>query len=246
MPRSRRLTADEAADRLGLSVGRVTEMARQHEIGRKDRGRWTFSEAEIRRVAQQRENRAKVLKLYKRLENDRRRLQGLPPKRKPRKKRSSLDDDLVPRRTRRPRTIDDILAVYNDPLYQLDRLLAQEHALEQRYDLPFRAPHQTEAVVTPCHRCGQPLLFLIFGDHATDAAGLNAYGRLMEQPIRQNGLPAYVLGQPAGASDDAISLLRRVWPDAGDVVEMTPNGWDAFVTALSSGHNCGADTGERV
>ena len=106
MPRSRRLTADEAAERLGLSVGRVTEMARQREIGRKEGGRWTFSEAEIRRVTREREDRAKVLKLRKRLENDRRRLNGLPPKRKPRKKRPSLDDDLTPQRRRRPRTID--------------------------------------------------------------------------------------------------------------------------------------------
>ncbi len=104
MPRSRRLTADEAAERLGLSVGCVTEMARQREIGRKEGGRWTFSEAEIRRVTREREDRAKVLKLRKRLENDRRRLNGLPPERKPRKKRPSLDDDLTPRR--RPRTID--------------------------------------------------------------------------------------------------------------------------------------------
>src|SRR6266498_3619403 len=243
MPRSRRLTAEETASRLGLSVGRVTEMARQHEIGRKEGGRWTFSEAEIHRVAQEREDRAKALKLRKRLENDRRHLQGLPPKRKPWKKRPSLDDDLAPRRRRRPRTIDDVLAVYNDPLYQLDRLLAQERAPKQRYQLPFRTPHQTEAVVTPCQRCGQPLLLLIFGDHATDAAGLDAYGRLMEQPIRQNGVPAYVLGQPSGAGDDAVSLLRCVWPDAGEVVEMTPNRWDAFVAALSAGHGCRAGTG---
>jgi len=243
MARPRRLTAEEAAERLGLSVGRVTEMARQHEIGRKDRGRWTFSEAEIRRVAQERTDRAKALKLRKRLENDRRRLNGLPPKRKPRKKRPSLDDDLAPRRRRQPRTIDDVLAAYNDPLYQLDRLLAQERALEQRYQLPFRAPHRTETTLTPCQRCGQPMLFLIFGDHATDAAGLDAYGRLMEQPIRQNGVPAYVLGQPNGAGDDAVSLLRCVWPAAGEVVEMTPNRWDAFVAALSAGHGCGAGTG---
>src|SRR6266540_4185969 len=85
MARPRRLTAEETASRLGLSVGRVTEMARQHEIGRKEGGRWTFSEAEIRRVAQERTDRAKVLKLRKRLENDRRQLNGLPPKRKPRK-----------------------------------------------------------------------------------------------------------------------------------------------------------------
>jgi hypothetical protein len=243
MARRSRLTAEEAAERLGLSVSRITEMARAHEIGRKDGGRWTFSEAEIRRVAKEREDRAKALKLRKRLENDRRRLNGLPPKRKRRKKRPSPDDDLAPWRQRRPRTIDDVLAVYDDPLYQLDRLLAQERALEQRYQLPFRAPHRTETTLTACQRCGQPLLFLIFGDHATDAAGLDAYGRLMEQPIRQHGLSAYVLSQPNGRGDDAISLLRRVWPDASDVIEMTPNRWDAFVAALSVGHGCGAATG---
>ncbi len=86
MARPRRLTADEAAERLGRSAGPLTEMARQHEIGRKEGVRWTFSEAEIRWVGCEREDRAKVLKLRKRLENDRRRMGGLPPKRKQRKR----------------------------------------------------------------------------------------------------------------------------------------------------------------
>src|SRR5512145_122619 len=116
-----------------------------------------------------------------------------------------------------------------DTVAQLDRLLLHERMLEQQYQLPFRAPHQTEATVTPCQRCGHPLLFLIFGAHATDANGLDAYGRLMDSYIRQHGLPAYVLGQPDAPGDDGKSLLRRVWPDSGDVMEMTPNRWDGFV-----------------
>jgi len=116
--------------------------------------------------------------------------------------------------------------------------ISLEGSLLKRPPACERAPYKTT-----CQRCGQPLLFLIFGDHATDAAGLDAYGRLLEQPIRQHGLPAYVLGQPNGAGDDVVSLLRCVWPDAGEVVEMTPNRPDAFVAALSAGHGCGAGIG---
>lgn len=139
-----------------------------------------------------------------------------------------------PRRSsRRKRPLDDM-----DALFMLDDILAQERAIEQRYNLPFRAPHQTAAVAHTCTRCGQPLLFLIFGDRATDAVGLDAYGRLMEQHIKQNGVPAYVLGKADGEGDDAVSLLRRVWPDHSEVVEMTGNRWEAFLEEQSQAHGC--------
>jgi hypothetical protein len=93
--------------------------------------------------------------------------------------------------------------------------------------------------VLPARRRHGPLLFLIFGDRAVDVAGLDAYGRLMEQHITQNGVPAYVLGKADGEGDDAVSLLRRVWPDHGEVVEMTPNRWEAFLEQQSQAHHCG-------
>ena len=68
--------------------------------------------------------------------------------------------------------------------YLLDRLLGEERALEQRYDLPFRAPQQTATTIHACPRCGRDMVFLIFGDRATDEAGLLAYGRLLDAPIR--------------------------------------------------------------
>jgi excisionase family DNA binding protein len=51
MPRARRLTAEEAAERLGLSVSRVAELARNRDLGRKEGGRWSISEADVARVA---------------------------------------------------------------------------------------------------------------------------------------------------------------------------------------------------
>jgi hypothetical protein len=189
----------------------------------------------VRRVARERADHEKAVKLRRKLENDRRRLNGLPPKRrKKRRKARDYDDDAEPPRRRRGRglSVDDISA------FTMDQVLAQERALEQRYNLPFRAPLSTEAKLHRCARCDAPMLFLIFGTRATDAAGLDAYGRLMETHIKEQGVPAYVLGRPDGPGDDAVSLLRRVWPDQGEVIRMTPNRWEAFLEGQSQAHDC--------
>lgn len=39
--------------------------------------------------------------------------------------------------------------------------------------------------------------------------------------------------------DDDVSLLRRVWPDQGEVIEMTPNRWKAFLEGQSWAYDCG-------
>ncbi len=233
MTRTRRLTAEEAAERLGLRISRVTELARNGDLGRKVAGRWMFSEAEVRRVMREREDRATAITQRKRMERDHRRLQGLPPKRpKPRQQTRATN---APPRSRRPRGVSrEDMGVS----FLLDNILAQERAVEVQYRLPFRAPHHTEMVLHTCTRCTQPLLLLIFGDHATDTEGLLAYGRLMDVAIRQHGVPAYVVSQPVGTGDDAQSLLCRVWPDTGEVITMTPNHWEAFVLALSQSHGC--------
>jgi hypothetical protein len=120
----------------------------------------------------------------------------------------------------------------------LDRLLAEERALKQRYALPFRAPARVATTIHVCNRCGQPLVFLIFGDHARDEAGLLAYARLMEQPIREQGLRTYVIGPPNDPTmrDDAPSLLLEVWPEVGIVATITPIGWDVLMEELSAVH----------
>ena len=53
-PARRRLTSEEAAQYLHLSVSRVQELARKMIIGRKDHGQWTFSKGEIARYQQDR------------------------------------------------------------------------------------------------------------------------------------------------------------------------------------------------
>jgi hypothetical protein len=120
----------------------------------------------------------------------------------------------------------------------LDRLLAEERALEQRYALPFRAPAHVATTIHTCTRCGQPLLFLIFGDNARDEAGLLAYARLMEEPIHEQRLRTYVIGPPDGPAmaDDASSLLLEVWPAVGSVATITPREWDDLMAALSAAH----------
>ena len=62
-PARRRLTSEEAAQYLHLSVSRVQELARKMIIGRKDNGQWTFSKGEIARYQQDRilESQARAL-----------------------------------------------------------------------------------------------------------------------------------------------------------------------------------------
>jgi hypothetical protein len=121
---------------------------------------------------------------------------------------------------------------------QLDQLLESERRLEQTYQLPFRAPQQVATTVHTCQRCGQGLLFLIFGDRARDEEGLRAYGRLMHGAIASQGLPPYVLGTPQGdaALDDTPALLLQVWPTPGEARLVTPRAWDGLPAQLSQAH----------
>ncbi len=216
-----RLTTAQAAERLGLSPGRVQELARAGEIGRKDDGRWTFSATEIARCKEERDRRDLLFSL---------RYPQPTPKRK-RKRRTAQRRSASGRFTKA-----DVAA-----MGLLDQLLAQERNLERTYALPFRAPHHTATTIHTCTRCGQDLLFLIFGDRADDAEGLAAYGRLLQEPITAHGLPAYVLGRPRGDahSDGTPSLLRQVWPELGETQAVTPAQWDELLAQWSQAH-CGA------
>ena len=120
----------------------------------------------------------------------------------------------------------------------LDRLLAQEREVEQRYSLPFRAPARVATTIHDCNRCGQAMVFLIFGDNARDEAGLLAYARLMEQPIQEQDLHTYVMAPPAAAdmNDDAPSLRLQIWPEVGRVETITPPEWDRLIADLSRVH----------
>jgi len=212
------LTTDEAARRLDLSPARVQELARAGEIGRKVDGRWAFTEREITRVKGERDRRALRLSLTP----------TRTQKRTTRRRRPSSGAGSSGRPTRA-----DVQA-----MGYLDQLLAEERRLEQTYQLPFRAPQRVATTVHACTRCGQDLLLLIVGDHARDEEGLLAYGRLMRAAIVARGLPAYVLGAPAGdgARDDTPSLLCQVWPEAGEPRRVTPSTWDSLVEQWSQAH----------
>src|SRR5216683_2824488 len=73
----------------------------------------------------------------------------------------------------------------------LDRLVEEDRRVEQHYDLPFRSPRQVATSMQPCAHCHQDIAWLIFGDDAKDAAGLEAYARLMADAIKQKGLSTY-------------------------------------------------------
>lgn len=213
-----RLTTAQAAERLGLSLGRVQELARAGEIGRKDDGRWTFSTTEIARCKEERDHHALLFSLRY-------------PHPKPKRTRT--------RRTAQRRSASGRLTQADvAALDQLDQILATERRLEQTYALPCRAPHQTATTIHTCTRCGQDLLFLIFGDRADDAEGLVAYGRLLHEPITTLGLPAYVLGRPQGDAhnDGTPSLLRQVWPELGETQVVTSAQWDELLAQRSQAH----------
>jgi len=53
MPRAKRLNPAEAADRLGVSERQMRALAKSHWIGKKEGGGWTFTETEIRKLAQE-------------------------------------------------------------------------------------------------------------------------------------------------------------------------------------------------
>lgn len=73
-------------------------------------------------------------------------------------------------------------------LATLDRLVEADRQIEQKYALPFRAPHQVATSLQQCVHRRRDIALLIFGDYARDAAGLEAYARLMADLIQQTAL----------------------------------------------------------
>jgi|SRR6266705_4328452 len=120
----------------------------------------------------------------------------------------------------------------------LDTILAWERDMEQRYHLPFRMPHKTLTSLQQCTHCGKDIAFLIFGDNTSDAAGLEAYARLMDDPIRRTNLPTYILGAASdtGPIDEQPSLLLKVWPVQEEPRVITPPEWDRLIEQLSELH----------
>lgn len=246
MPRARRLTTAEAATRVGVSERQMCALAKSHWIGKKDGGRWTFTETEIRKLVEERNNDAAAVKLRKRLEDDRRRLNGLPLKRKKKKRPVRRDDyDERPRRRRKgePLTIHDMIDRMNDPIVQLDALLARQRAMGQHYNLPFVAPHSIRYGLVQCPRCTSNALLIIDCDNAHDEAGINGYERMNTELIAQHQLPTVLRLPPNPAPPDPASqmLVRLRWPDNVRPVEsrtVSETEWDRLIDDIIGLH-CG-------
>src|SRR6266571_6960994 len=123
-------------------------------------------------------------------------------------------------------------------LHVLDDILAWEREMEQRYNLPFRMPQRVETCFRQCAICQKDILYLIFADRASDIPGLEAYARLLAEPIRQANLPTYILGPPSGNGtlDEQPSLLLKVWPTLEPASTITPPQWDQLIEELSLAH----------
>jgi hypothetical protein len=122
-------------------------------------------------------------------------------------------------------------------LNMLDRLVEEDRRIEQKYNLPFRSPRQVATSLQQCTHCGKDIALLIFGDLAKDAAGLEAYGRLTDDLIKQKALPTYVIAPPGDPHDlDSPALLIKVYPSQEAPGYTTPPEWETLVKALSDEH----------
>jgi hypothetical protein len=122
-------------------------------------------------------------------------------------------------------------------LAMLDRLVEADRQIEQKYALPFRAPHQVATSLQQCVHCHRDIALLIFGDSARDAAGLEAYARLTADLIQQTALPAYVIAPPSDPSDlDSPALLLKVYPSQEEPGFTTPDQWEQLIGRLSDEH----------
>jgi hypothetical protein len=159
---------------------------------------------------------------------------------------------LIPARTakkpiRRTRTSSRLTRGDMQALNALDRLLEEDRRVEQKYQLPFRSPRQVATTTHTCAHCQRDMVFLIFGDLARDAAGLEAYGRLMADLIERTALPAYVIAPPDKPGDlDGPALLLRVYPSRDEEARFTtPSEWEELIKTLSDEH-CGRVIQSRI
>lgn len=122
-------------------------------------------------------------------------------------------------------------------LEMLDRLVAEDRRIEQQYNLPFRSPRKVATTIHQCFHCRQDMLLLIFGDFATDIAGLEAYGRLMGDLIQRTKLPTYIIAPPSTPGDlDGPALLIKISPEREDLGTTTPAEWEQRIKQLSDEH----------
>ncbi len=112
-------------------------------------------------------------------------------------------------------------------LTMLDRLVEEDRRIEQKYNLPFRSPRQVATSFQPCAHCHRDIAWLIFGDFAKDAAGLEAYARLMASEIQQKNLITYIIAPPSDPGDlDGPALLLKVHPIQEEPIFTTPDQWE--------------------
>jgi hypothetical protein len=78
---------------------------------------------------------------------------------------------------------------------------------------------------------------LIFGDNASNATGLEAYARLMAEPVKKTGLPAYIITPPADPSSlENPSLFLKVYPVQETPFWITPDEWLSLIGKMSDVH----------
>ena len=117
-----------------------------------------------------------------------------------------------------------------------DRATAQAHiaAVLTGGVIPPDIPRQIPAQAIPCPHCEQPAFFLIFGEDSE--LTLDDYGRMMFEPIRGYGVPAWVVR--AGPEGFGLTEARQLHPNRGPVVMITSVDLDAMIQAEFAAHQC--------
>jgi hypothetical protein len=119
----------------------------------------------------------------------------------------------------------------------LDQLVEEDRRIEQKYNLPFRAPRQVATSLQPCAHCDKDIALLIFGDLAKDADGLRAYARLTDDLIKQKALITYIIAPCSDPHDlDSPALLLKVYPSEEEPNFTTPPEWEVLIRTLSDEH----------
>ena len=119
----------------------------------------------------------------------------------------------------------------------LKRIVEKGDQEKHRGASPFTIPSKVATSLQQCNHCGSDIALLIFGDNASDLAGLEAYAQLMAEKIKITNLPTFVLAPPNDpSSEDNPSLLLKVHPSIGTPFLITPDEWLNLLEKMSNTH----------
>lgn len=108
---------------------------------------------------------------------------------------------------------------------------------EHHANPPFHMPSEAGYSLQRCKHCDRDIALLIYGDNASNLAGLDVYAKLMAETIKKANLPTYVLASPEDpSSEGSPSLLLKVHPAREEPYLITPDEWRSLMMEMSNAH----------